>query len=291
MKRHILFNPISGNGQGEFNANQLCKELGGDTHMHDVTEISDYSLFFQSIDPSDELYLCGGDGTLNRFINDTDGIDFKNRLFYFATGSGNDFLRDVNLTEKKPFCINEYIQRLPTVTVNGKSYKFINGAGVGIDGVCCKMANEIRQRTKKPVSYTAVVIKCFLFHFKPTAATVTVDGKKYTYNRVWLATTMNGRYFGGGMLLTPHQDRLNSDGTVTFLALHNASKLKILSRFSSVFKGKHLKYTDILAFHTGHNIIVEFEKPFPLQIDGDIIENVSSYSVSTADCVVTVGAK
>lgn len=291
MKRFILFNPISGNGCGEVGAEKLRETLDGEIFMQDITKISDYSSFLNGIDPCDELYVCGGDGTLNRFVNDTSDIDYPNKLFYYATGSGNDFLRDIGITECKPICVNDYLRRLPTLTVNGKSYKFINGVGVGIDGLCCKIANELRQKTKKAVSYTLVVLKCFLFYYKPTSATVTVDGKRFTYKKVWMAPTMNGRYFGGGMLLTPNQDRLNPDGTVAFLVLHNSNKLQILPKFPSVFKGTHLKYTDILAIHTGHSITVEFEQPFPLQIDGDIIENVSSYSVSTADMTIKTEAE
>lgn len=39
--------------------------------------------------------IAGGDGTLNRLINDTAPLWTDCGIYYFATGSGNDFLADI----------------------------------------------------------------------------------------------------------------------------------------------------------------------------------------------------
>lgn len=36
------------------------------------------------------MILCGGDGTLNRFVNDVNGMNIPNKLYYYPTGTGND---------------------------------------------------------------------------------------------------------------------------------------------------------------------------------------------------------
>lgn len=90
---------------------------------------------------------------------------------------------------------------------------------------------------------------------------------------------MNGRFYGGGMMPTPKQKR--NSGTVSTMIFHGSGKLKTLLMFPSLFKGEHIKYknnTDIL---TGKEIKVEFDRPVALQIDGETILNVSSYSVQT----------
>ena len=76
---------------------------------------------------------------------------------------------------------------LPTVIVNEKEYKFINGVGFGIDGYCCEVGDEQRAKSDKPVNYTSIAIKGLLFHFKPVNATVTYDGKSRTFPKVWLS--------------------------------------------------------------------------------------------------------
>ena len=259
--------------------------LGCDIIYVNVIEIKDYKTFFAQISEEDEVYICGGDGTLNSFVNATNGINYKNKIYYYATGSGNDFLRDLGKENGlSPFCINKYLCDLPVATVDGKEYRFLNGIGFGVDGYCCQVAEELREKNKR-INYTAIVLKGFMFGYKPTNATVMVDGKEYKYSRIWLAPTMKGRSYGGGLRLCPQQDRLNSEEKVTFIAVHNAGKLKILTRFPSIFKGTHVKYKDIVAMHEGSEITVEFDRPSPLQIDGELIKGVKSYSVKTAKMI------
>lgn len=286
MKNYVLYNPLAGNGRGEKSVNSVdIKE--GEAVFLDMTEISDYKDFFKNISDEDKVIICGGDGTLNRFINAIDGIDCQNDIFYLGAGSGNDFLNDLNIKPSKtPLKINEYIKNLPTICVNGKSYRFINGIGCGIDGYCCKEVNRKRSLGKK-ASYTLIALKGLLFAFKPLKATVTVDGKEYNYERVWMVPTMFGRFFGGGMMIAPNQDRKNQDGTVSVIVAHNMNKIKIASLFLSVFKGKHLKYKKYVAVHTGHNINVKFSKNVPFQIDGETISDFCEYTVTTSKYALT----
>ena len=116
--------------------------------------------------------------------------------------------------------------------------------------------------------------------FKPCGGTVTVDGVSTRYKKIWLAPTMNGRYIGGGMKITPDQDRLNADHLVTNLVFHDSGMLKTLMVFPSIFKGEHVSHKDIIEIKTGHEVKVEFDKPCALQIDGETYKGVTSYSVS-----------
>ena len=166
-----------------------------------------------------------------------------------------------------------------TVTVKGKSYKFINGIGYGIDGYCCEVGDKMREAGDKKIDYTMIAIKGLLFHFKPADATITVDGKEYFYKKVWIAPTMHGRCYGGGMIPTPKQDRLNAEGSVSVMAFHGTSKLKTLMIFPSLFKGEHIKHTEAIAIHEGKEITVKFSHPASLQIDGETILDVSEYTV------------
>lgn len=59
----------------------------------------------------------------------------------------------------------------------------------------------------KPVNYTSIAIKGLLYDFKPTDATVIIDGKETRYKKVWIAPTMHGRFYGGGMIAAPDQRR------------------------------------------------------------------------------------
>ena len=133
------------------------------------------------------------------------------------------------------------------------------------------------------MNYTAIAIKGLLFHYKPTGATITVDGVEHRFEKVWLAPTMIGRYYGGGMMPTPEQDRLNGDGAVSVMVYYVSGKLKSLAVFPSIFKGEHIKHSEMVAVLSGRNITVWFDDPRPLQIDGETVPGVREYSVTACE--------
>ncbi|MBQ8140851.1 MAG: diacylglycerol kinase family protein [Clostridia bacterium] len=285
-KTYILYNPVSGNNIGKEGTDKLC-ELYSDKafELKNICEITDYREFFASISAEDDIILCGGDGTLNVFVNNTQGIEYDNDLLFYGMGTGNDFLRDIGKEKgAEPFSIKKYTVALPTVTVNGKSYKFLNNVGFGIDGYCCEVGDKLRAENKKNINYTTIAIKGLLFSYRPTNAAVVVDGKEYSYKKVWIAPTMNGRYYGGGMMPTPEQDRLNKERTVSLMLLYGSGKLKTLMAFPSLFKGEMLAHTDMTKVHVGKEITVKFDRPAAIQIDGETITGVTEYSVRSAAC-------
>ena len=222
------------------------------------------------------MYLVGGDGTLNYFVNAIGDYQPTNNIYMRRAGSGNDFFTDVGA--ENTVCINEYIKDLPTVYVNGIEKKFINGIGYGIDGYCCEVADKIRETSpNKKIDYTGIAIKGLLFHFKRVTATVTVDGVTTVHKNVWLTPTMKGRYYGGGMMVAPKQDR--KDGQLSVVVFRGKSKLHTLMVFPSIFKGEHVKHEKMVKIFKGKEIEVSFDKPTALQIDGETVLGVTSYKV------------
>ncbi len=291
---HVLYNPLAASGQGKTCIPKLEELLKGNKcDFKDIRTIEDYSAFFAALAPTDTVVLAGGDGTLNRFFNRTAAIEYSNPLLYYPSGTGNDFRHDVAPEETGLIDMTPYKKGLPTVSVNGEEHLFINGVGYGIDGYCCEVGDKLAAKSDKPVNYTSIAIKGLLFHFKPTNARVTVDGKTYKYKKVWLAPAMHGRYYGGGMMVAPEQDRLNGEGTISTVIMHGSGKLKTLMVFPGIFKGEHIKHDEMVTVHTGHEITVEFDRPTALQIDGETVLGVTKYTARGADVTVqkTEGAK
>ncbi len=281
MKYYVLYNPLAANGACEKGARAAAEGLKANYELRAITEINDYRAFFETVDADDVILLCGGDGTLNRFVNDTEGVDIPNDIMYTALGTGNDFLKDLEKpADTTPFSVKEYLKDLPTVEIKGKSYRFLNNVGFGIDGYCCEVGDALKKKSDKPVNYTAIAIKGLLFHYKPTGATVTVDGKSYRYEKVWLAPTMKGRFYGGGMMAAPAQDRKDPDGTLSLMLFHGKGKIKTLLAFPSIFKGEHVKRKKMVVIHTGKEISVSFDEPRAVQIDGETVLGVTCYRAS-----------
>ena len=278
----VLYNPIAGSGQTDIKE-RLSELVPDETVFCDMTKAEAYEKDILSMGADDYIIVCGGDGTLNRFANKISTLNIENDILYFPCGSGNDFARELGKQrEDAPFSVKKYIERLPTVTINGNSSLFINGVGYGIDGYCCEVGDKERATSTKPVNYTAIAIKGLLFHYKPTNAKVTVDGKTFEYKKVWIAPTMNGKYYGGGMMPTPEQNRLSPDGKLSVMVFHGSGALKTLMIFPSLFKGEHIKHTKYVTVHEGYDITVEFDSPRTVQVDGETTLGVSAYTARSA---------
>lgn len=280
MKYSVIYNPISGSGTGKNTAKKLVENLPNDQfEFFDIIETSkNYKQFFENLKDDTAVLLVGGDGTVNRFANDADGFYGNKDIYYFPSGSGNDFWKELGGGDK-PILINKYLTDLPEVFVNGKTQKFINAVGYGIDGYCCEVGDLQRAKSNKPVNYTTIAIKGCLGGFTCPNAEITVDGVKKSYKKVWLAPTVKGRFYGGGMIPAPKQDRFNENRTLSSVVWHGSNRLKTLLVFPSIFKGEHVKHTEYIEIREGKEINVKFDKPTALQIDGETVLNVIEYTV------------
>ena len=279
---HILYNPKSNCGKDFENVLNSVKDYYKNEEQNavDITTVEDTKALFDTFDDSDDVVLVGGDGTLNVLCNNLRGYDIKNKLFLFKAGSGNDFLRDVELSlegdDAKVVQINEYIDNLPVVTVKGKEYLFINNVGYGIDGKVCTAAEDERAKGKKEINYTTLSIKLLLTSYKSNGAKVTVDGVTKEFKKVWLAPVMNGLFYGGGMMPAPQQDRKGD--SLSCCVIHSTNAIQTLIIFPSLFKGEHIKYKKKVEVMSGREIKVEFDAPQDVQIDGEIIRDVTEIS-------------
>ena len=75
------------------------------------------------------------------------------------------------------------------------------------------------------------------------------------------------------------QERLSDNKKVSTVIMHGSGKLKTLCIFPSIFKGEHIEHKDAVDVLRGNSVTVEFDRPCALQIDGETIPDVTSYSV------------
>ena len=283
MEYAIFYNPNSCGGNGLKIAKEIENLMGKHTYTYyNILSDTPLNTVINSFPKETNVIITGGDGTLNSFINQIDDVDSRNFYFY-ASGSGNDFVRDIGCKKRsKPILINQYIKNLPTANINGKTYKFINCVGSGMDGYCCAEVERLRKISKRRGNYLVAAIKALLYAYKPCDAYVIADGKEYTFKNTWLVPTMNGRYFGGGFMAAPNQDRLNSDNTLSLVAMHSKNFFKIVTAFLLIMKGKHTILKSMIDVIEGHEFSVKLSKSAFLQIDGETIPNVTEYTVSSA---------
>ena len=275
---YILYNPKSNNENNDLNIIHGAENLE-DIGVKKICWLGlDVAAFCAELTSDDRVMICGGDGTLHYFANNTYDFDFPCPVYALRSGTGNDFLTDVGqLGNDELIDIRGYLKNLPEVEVNGEKRRFINGVGLGIDGRVCVEVDKAKKNTNKKVSYTPVAVRLLAFDYKRPNARVTVDGVTHEYTKVWMAGTMKGRYFGGGMMVAPQQDR--DSGKISIMVMHGGSRAKTLGVFLKIFKGTHVKHKEMIDIFEGNEVTVEFETPSDMQIDGETVENVTRYTV------------
>lgn len=273
---YILYNPKANNGHGTVGLGKVMETVRANGHepeMVDVT-VTDIRAFIAARPESDAVILCGGDGTLHRFINDIAGVDVVVPIYVWRMGTGNDFLRDVLGKKRGPAKLNDYLQNLPWAEVNGQRVRFLNNVCFGLDGQVCELGEQEKERLGRRVNYAGLAIRLALRDYRLTSATVTVDGVTKTYDKVWLVSALNGRYVGGGMMLAPDQDRKTDK--LCCVILRGTGRLYLLSRLASVYWGGHTKIPCFEMLY-GNDIQVTFDAPTAMNIDGEVISGVTGY--------------
>ncbi len=283
MVNFILYSPKAASGAAAREAERL-REKYESAKLVDVETVHDYAAFFDSLGENDRVILIGGDGTLHHFANAVRDIELKNEILYHPFGTGNDFAHDIGAKCGDDVEISKYLRDLPRVTVKGKTKVFVNNVGFGIDGYCTERGDELRERQeaagrRRRVNYTLIALRGLLFAYKVRDAEVTVDGVTREFHRVWLASCTKGRYFGGGMKASPTQDRSSADGEVSTIIFHGLGKLHALILFPTMVTGRHLKYEKYIKVIKGHRVKVKFDRPTPLQTDGETVRDVTEYSI------------
>ena len=273
----ILYNPHANN-------NDVTAALDGamayaaapDTQAKDMTAV-DVRAEICALGEKDRVLICGGDGTLMRLANALEGAEYSVPLYLWKSGTGNDFLRDLGKNEdSEPVLINPYLKKLPSVKIAGKTYRYVNGIGFGLDGMVCEVTDKLKEQGVKKINYTMESIKLLLGGFRCPSGTVTVDGESKRYKKIWIASAMYGQYYGGGMRVAPEQKR--GGNTLTCCVWHTSGKLTTLMHFPKIFTGEHVKYKKTIDVFTGKKIKVEFDRPTALQIDGETFSGVTSYT-------------
>lgn len=265
----VLYNPLAARGRGVEFAKNIEKYTGSDCVYEDITKIPDLYEYICRMPMDRDVVLTGGDGTLNFAANALYHNELPRLVYYLPAGTGNDFINDLGKKKDcEPFPINEYLWGLPKVKIGKEERYFINAFAYGLDGYCCEESDRLKALGKRR-SYTMIAALGLLGKYKPANARVTVDGETREYKKVWMAPTMFGRFFGGGVQMAPSQDRGNNEHTVTSVVIHGISRLKALLLFLRITSGKGENYPKYLDYRVGKHVIVEYDRPIPAQIDGE----------------------
>ncbi len=272
---YLLYNPMSNAGKTAKSILKLEKELhkkGHSTFKINLLELKEINKVKESIKEEDILVIAGGDGTLHRLVNHHLFNELNNRVFMYRSGRGNDFCRG---HKGKFFEITKEIKSLPQIIYADKKSYFINGVGMGIDALTCKVQMDNFYSGKKE-SYFKIAFNAFKT-FKPFDLNIIVDGKEYNFNKVWFFVIQNGKYFGGGMKISPLS--LREDDELELCIVHSVGFRRLLCIFPLIFIGKHTIAHKYVTFIKGKHFIATPQGWHIMQQDGEVETDIKSIEV------------
>ncbi len=257
----ILVNPLAGKGVSLKFDSWLEKELIQREIQFQVFK-NDWP---ENFDSFSDIWIMGGDGSINYFINRFPNC--KKPLALFQTGTGNDFswklygdlsneaiFEKVLVSEAKPVDVGKCNNTL-----------FINSFGIGFDGELLESMNAIRFLGGHIGYLVAVILK--IFSFKEKKFYIKCGGEEWNEELLLLIINNSSRA-GGGFKITP--DAAINDG---LLDLCLCKKLSLYQRFRylPVLKsGKHAGLP-FVTLRRGTSFEILAEKETAIQVDGELI--------------------
>lgn len=271
----LLYNPLSKNNKSNITTHKLItyyKKHNLPFRLKSIVKINDTVKFLKEKDIYENIILLGGDGTINRFVNDIKDYTLTTPIYLKPNGSGNDFLR--SLKHQK-----ENTQEIMQATYNDqKTQLFMNGAGIGIDGLVLEYIDKAKNKGK--FRYFSNTFKA-LINYKPTDSIVWIDGEKKTFHNTYLINANNGKYVGGGMKITPKADL--STNTLEVIIVHTIPKWLIFFIFITIYLGIHTIFTSYVYTAKASTLKVEMPHPSIAQVDGEITNQVTTLEIRSSN--------
>jgi len=248
----------------------------------------------------ERVIVAGGDGTVNEVVSGLLAAELGGyaELGVLPLGTGGDFARSLGIPRGLDGAVELLaagksrqidagrISYLDAALQNASTY-FVNVASLGISGLIDQLVNRATKRFGGGVSFLIGTVKAIARH-RSQHVTLRVDGEVVHDAPLVLAAAANGRYFGGGMYISP-EARLD-DGLLDVVLVSDLSKRAMLSKLPLIYSGKHLDDPDC-RFLRGRVIEAEATPgSVLLDIDGEALGALPARMDVVPNAISVIGA-
>jgi YegS/Rv2252/BmrU family lipid kinase len=257
----LLANPLKRKKISRKIIHEIVNVLNGKKILYDFYQ----DAWPENINAFKEVWLIGGDGTVNYFLNLYKNISIP--IAIFKGGTGNDFAATlyggaITATEQANYLLSAPIRLVDAGTCN--HLVFINGVGFGFDGEVVRSIKSIRWIGGHLGYLIAVIKQVFFFkeiHFKIQSGPEAID------EQLLLCLVCNSTHMGGGFTISPTSKI--DDGLLNVILCKPLSLLKRIKYLPVIEKGQHIGLDFIHHFSTTEMKISCKQKIY-IQLDGEL---------------------
>jgi diacylglycerol kinase (ATP) len=260
-EKHIALvcNPTRENEKALGIANNIQILLSGIDIAHKIFT----STWPENFNGFTEVWIIGGDGTINWFINQYSEIQLP--LALFAGGAGNDLhwmLYGNKTTEQQ---VDLVLQSTPQFVDAGACNEklFLNGIGIGFDGA---IVHDLlgKKKLAGKASYLLSILKHIIgYHEKPCVLEMAGETIK---EDCFMISVANGKRYGGGFHVAPNA--IINDGLLDVNIVGKISPVKRMKYMPVIEKGEHLDL-DFIKYRQTQKITIHSPVKLHAHIDGE----------------------
>ena len=280
---HFIINPVSGKGKGIKIWDSVQRRLDKDNipYSYSISKYHGHSidLVCEKANAGINNFIgIGGDGTMNEALNGMLKSSYPNKekmiLGLIPVGTGNDWVKSLpsvlntaNLCDKiTSKNVIDHRVGVTHVLETGSIRYFLNVAGGGLDGQVVYELEHQNQNTKKTKwNYLMSALKA-LINYRSAEFKILKDQNAGHIEKLLFFTASIGKYFGGGMLVSPEADYSGNELSLTKAG--KASLIKVLPQLTKLFNGQ-VENISFVKKYSAKKVRLEVGSPIRIQVDGE----------------------
>jgi diacylglycerol kinase (ATP) len=282
MKTKLIVNPVSGvDAAPDYlpRINELLREAFGDLDISMTVATGDALRLAQraAMEEYEQLFVAGGDGTLNEVLNGVatiEGALARTTFGVIPLGTGNDFSVALGLPEDVDGAI-ELLLEGRTIEVDVGVLNERHFVNVSAGGFIAEVSDAVNPQLKSWTGKFAYLIggAQVLLDYEPVHARVRARdeaGRPFTRDtHIEMFAVCNSRLVGGGQPIAPHA--LINDGALDVCLVEEMTTVEFISLLSSVPGGGHIENEQV-EYLRARELEILFDRAVKVNTDGEVLE-------------------
>jgi len=281
MKSRLIVNPVSGSDAAPDylqTINERLREAIGDMDITMTVAAGDALRLAEAAahDGYEQLFVAGGDGTLNEVLNGVASVEGALERITFGLiplGTGNDFADALGLPEDVDAAINILLEnRTVQVDVGRLNERFFINVSAG--GFIAEVSDAVNPQLKSIAGKLAYLVGSaqVLLDYEPVGLRLSSveDGKTTQRDmNMQMFAVCNSRMVGGGRMIAPHA--VIDDGLLDVCVVEAMPTIEFLSLLMRISGGDHVE-DERVAYFRASEVEIEFNRTIKVNTDGEVLE-------------------